>query len=84
MNEDQPRSNHKWLMLGVAGLVSGTVMLIVFRSLPFASGTTAATIIAIVVLKHLAFLVAVGSPLAAFFQSAKSKLGERCPFLPHS
>jgi uncharacterized membrane protein YjjP (DUF1212 family) len=80
MNESQRKRNRKWLILGGAGLASGLIMLLVFRSITAASGTAAATIAGIIVLKHLALAVAVSSPIAALFQSVKPTLRAYCPW----
>jgi len=73
------RRQHKWLALGIVGLISGLLMLYLFRSIPIAS-TTAVAVIAVIVLKHLALAVAVGSPLVVFFKSIKPTLRDYCPF----
>ena len=78
MNQRRQRRNRKWLILGAAGLVSGIAMLMFFRSVPMASRTAAATIVAIIALKHLALLIAVSSPLAALFQSLRPMLRAFC------
>lgn len=82
MNPRQRRRTRKWLILGVAGMAAGTAMLYFFRSIPVASGTAAATIIAMIVLKHVALFVAVSSPMAALLQSLKPKLREICGRAP--
>ena len=76
------RRNRKWLVLGIAGTVSGLLMLVLFRSIPLASGSAAATVVAIIALKHLALFVAVSSPAAALFQSLKPKVRAYCPWRP--
>jgi hypothetical protein len=78
MNERQRRRGQKWTVLGVAGMISGIVMLLFFRSVPLASSSAVGTILAIIVLKHLALFVAVSSPLAAIFQSVKPRLRAFC------
>jgi hypothetical protein len=72
------KRNRKWLILGIAGSASGLLMLLLFRSLPMASGTAAATILAIIALKHLALFIAVGSPMAAFTQTIRPHLRAFC------
>jgi hypothetical protein len=72
--------NRKWLVLGAAGFVSSVLMLVLFRSIPMAAGTAATVIVAIIALKHLALFIAVGSPIAALFQSVKPRLRAYCPF----
>ncbi len=74
------RRRRKWLALGIVGLLSGLFMLFVSRSIPIASTTAAATIISVIVLKHVALAIAVGSPLAALFNSIKPILRAHCPF----
>lgn len=64
--------------LAIVGSILGIAMLLLFRSIPIAAGT--AVIVAIVVFKHLALALIVGSPLAAAFQSQKSKIRSYCPF----
>lgn len=78
MNERQSKQRRKWIFLGAAGLASGLAMLLVFKSLPIASGTAAGLVIAIIVAKHAALFLAVSSPMAALFQSIKPKLREIC------
>jgi hypothetical protein len=78
MTERQRKRRQKWMVLGVVGMISGIVMLLFFRSVPLASGSAAATILAIIALKHLALFIAVSSPLAAIFQSIKPRLRAFC------
>lgn len=78
MNKRRQQRNRKWSILGATGLLSGLATLLLFRSLPTASGTAAATILGIVVLKHVALFVAVSSPLAALFQTLKPRLRALC------
>ncbi len=66
------------MVLGIAGFLGGATMLAVFRSIPMASGSAAATILALIALKHLALFIAVSSPAAAFWQSMKPRLREWC------
>lgn len=68
----------KWTILGIAGMVSGLLMLLVFKSIPVASGSAAMTVIAIIALKHLALFIAVSSPFPALFQSLKPRLRAFC------
>ncbi len=84
MNENQRRRNRKWLILGVAGLISGFLMLLIFKSIPMASGTAATVIVAVVALKHLALFVAVSSPALALFQALKLKVRPYCPWPPEN
>ena len=72
----------KWLILGTVGFVTGTATILLLKSLPIAAGTAAAVIVVIVVLKHAALALALGSPLAAFFQSMKPRIREYCPWGP--
>ena len=76
---DERQRRHRWAALGIIGLASGLIMLLIFRSIPIASTTAAATVIGIIVLKHLALAIAVGSPLAAFFKSIRPALRAHCP-----
>jgi formate hydrogenlyase subunit 4 len=70
----------KWAVLAISGSISGVAMLLLFRSIPIAAGTGTAVILAMIVLKHLALAIIVGSPLAALFQNIKPKLRSHCPF----
>ncbi len=54
-----------------------------FRSLALASGSAAILVVAIIAAKHLALLVAAGSPLAVLVQHLKPKVRAYCPFAPH-
>lgn len=72
----------KWLILGAAGLASGVLTLLPFRSIPVASGTAAIAMVSRVAAKHLALLVAAGSPLAAFLQILEPKVRPYCPWAP--
>jgi hypothetical protein len=74
---------HKWLILGAAGLAGGLLALLVFRSLSLASGTAVMATVALIAAKHLALLVAAGSPLAALFQYLKPRVRAYCPWAPH-
>ncbi|HTW34205.1 MAG TPA: hypothetical protein VMD53_06285 [Rhizomicrobium sp.] len=74
------RQTHKWLTLGTVGLASGVVTLLVFRSIPMASGTATIAVVALIAAKHLALAVAAGSPLAALFQVLKPKVRPYCPW----
>jgi hypothetical protein len=76
------RRLRKWVVLGVAGLAGGLLTLWLLRSIPMAAGTTVFIMAAVVILKHLALAVAIGSPLAAFFQGGRAKIREHCPFKP--
>ncbi len=82
MRRRSSKSNHSTLLLGAAGLVSGIVMLLIFRSIPVASGSAAAIILTLLVLKHLALFLAVSSPAAALWSSMRSKLPAHCPLRP--
>ena len=82
MDDRQHGRNRKWLILGAAGFASGVVALVIFHSIPMASGTAAATIIAVIALKHLALALAVGSPAIALLQSVKPRLRAHCPWPP--
>jgi hypothetical protein len=70
----------KWAILAVAGAVSGTAMLLLLHSIPIATGTATIVIATVIVLKHLALTITVGSPLAALFRSIRPKLRSHCPF----
>jgi|HubBroStandDraft_1064217.scaffolds.fasta_scaffold366982_1 hypothetical protein len=70
----------KWAILAIAGSIAGMAMLLLFRSIPIAAGTATAVIVAIIILKHLALAIIVGSPLTAMFQSIKPKIRSYCPF----
>jgi hypothetical protein len=72
----------KWLVMSLAGSASGALTLFLFRSIPMASGTAIVAVIALVAVKHLALAIAVGSPLAALFQSIKPTIRAYCPFAP--
>jgi hypothetical protein len=74
---------HKWLILGAAGLAGGLFALLVFRSVSLASGTAVIAAVALIAAKHLALLVAAGSPLAALFQFLKPRVRAYCPWAPH-
>lgn len=56
------KRTRKWLILGIVGLASGVLTLLLFRSLPMASGSAALTIVAVIAAKHLALAAAAGSP----------------------
>ena len=72
----------KWLLLGATGLVSGLATLVIFHSIPMASGTATVAAVSLIVAKHLALLVAAGSPFAALFQSLKPRVRAYCPWAP--
>lgn len=76
------KRTRKWLILGIVGLASGVLTLLLFRSLPMASGSAALTIVAVIAAKHLALAAAAGSPLAAMAQILKPKLRPHCPWAP--
>jgi len=80
MNDKQ--RTHKWLILGATGLASGVVTLLIFRSIPMASGTAAITLTLLIAAKHLALAVAAGWPLAALFEILKPKVRPYCPWAP--
>jgi hypothetical protein len=69
----------KWVILAAAGSVCGVAMLLLFRSISIATGTATGVILAIIVLKHLALALIVGSPLAALFRNIGPKLRSHCP-----
>jgi hypothetical protein len=69
--------------MGATGLAAGLLTLAVFRSIPMASGTAAAAVVALIAAKHLALAIAAGSPLAALFQILKPKVRPYCPWEPH-
>jgi hypothetical protein len=70
----------KWTTLALVGSLTGLAILLLFRSIPIAAGSATAIIVAIIVVKHVALAIIVGSPLAAAFQSLKPKIREHCPF----
>lgn len=70
----------KWAILAAAGTITGMAMLMLFQSIPIAAETAATVIMVIIILKHLALAMIVGSPLAAMFQSIKPKIRAHCPF----
>lgn len=78
MDERKRRRQRKWLILGVAGSLSGFVMLLLFRSVAAASDAAMSTVLAIIVMKHLALAIIAGSPLAALFQTMKPRLRAHC------
>lgn len=82
MDETERRRRRKWLILGAGGGLSGLVALLVFRSIPIASGTAAVIVVAIIVVKHLALAIAVGSPTVAILRSVRKHLQDVCPFRP--
>jgi hypothetical protein len=75
--------HHTWLILGVAGLAGGVFALLFFRSISLASGGAVMAVIALIAAKHLALLIAAGSPLAALFQYLKPRVRAYCPWAPH-
>lgn len=70
----------KWMVLAAAGSMAGIAMLLLFRSIPVAAGTATVVIVGIILLKHLALAIIIGSPLTAVFQSIKPKIRSWCPF----
>jgi hypothetical protein len=70
----------KWVSLAAAGSITGSAILYVFRSIPIAAGTASAMIVAVIILKHLALALVVGSPLTAILQNLKSNIRPHCPF----
>jgi hypothetical protein len=74
---------HKWLILGAAGLAGGVFALLFFRSISLASGAAVMAAVALIAAKHLALLIAAGSPLAALFQFLKPRVRAYCPWAPH-
>jgi hypothetical protein len=74
------RRQRKWAILAMAGSITGMAMLLLLRSTPLAAGTATAVIVGIIVIKHVALAMIVGSPLAALFQSLKPKIRAHCPF----
>jgi hypothetical protein len=82
MDDRQRKRNRKWLILGGVGSISAFIVLLIFRSIPMASGTAALTVITIIGLKHLVLFIAVSSPAVALFQSVKPKLQTYCPWAP--
>jgi hypothetical protein len=83
MSKKGPRMNsrqRKWALLATAGAITGVAMLLLFRSIPIATGTATGVIVAIIILKHLALALVVGSPLVAAFENIRPKLRAHCPF----
>jgi hypothetical protein len=76
------KKKRKWLILGSAGVLSGTATILLLRSLPIAVGTAAGVMVGIVLLKHVALALAVGSPMATLFQSMKPRIRAYCPWAP--
>ncbi len=76
------RQTRKWLIMGAVGSFSGLLTLLIFRSIPIASGTTALALIGLIVVKHVALALAVGSPFAAVLHSIKPALRAHCPWAP--
>jgi hypothetical protein len=74
------RRQQKWMMLAAAGSISGIAILVLFRSIPIAAGTGIGIIIGIVVLKHLALALIIGSPLAVMFRRIRPTIRSHCPF----
>jgi hypothetical protein len=70
----------KWALLAAAGTITGMAMLLLFQSILIAAGTVATVMMVIIILKHLALALIIGSPLAAVFQSIKPKIRAHCPF----
>jgi len=81
VKKPQP-TGHNPILLGLAGLVTGVVVLVILQSLPIATGAAAATVVALLVLKHLALFLAVSSPAAALWNTMREKLPARCPLAP--
>lgn len=82
MDDRQRRPIRKWLVLGGVGSIGGLIMLLVFRSIPMAAGTAAATVVTIIALKHLALFIVVGSPAAALFKFVQPRVRAYCPWAP--
>ena len=78
MTERQRKRVRKWTILGIAGMLSGLLMLRFFKSIPVATGSAAAMVLGIIVLKHLALFILVSSPLPALFESLKPRLRAFC------
>lgn len=78
MTDREKKRTRKWIVLGAAGLVTGLGALRLFRSIPVSAGTAVAVMAALIVLKHVALFLIVGSPLAAIVQSIKPKLRAVC------
>jgi hypothetical protein len=57
----------------MAGSIIGMAMLLFFRSIPLAAGTATAVIVSIIVIKHVALAMIVGSPLAALFPEPQAE-----------
>jgi hypothetical protein len=68
--------------MGASSLLTGLLTLLLFRSIPMASGTAAIAVVSLIAAKHLALFVAAGSPLAALLQMLKPKLRPYCPWAP--
>jgi hypothetical protein len=69
----------KWIILAAAGSLAGAAMLLLFRSIPIAAGTATTVIVGIVILKHVALAIIVGSPLAGLFKSIQPNARTYCP-----
>jgi hypothetical protein len=70
----------KWGVLAAAGSIADVAMLLLFRSIPIAAGTATAAVFGIIILKHFALAIALGSPLAAIFKGVKPNIRRYCPF----
>jgi ABC-type Fe3+ transport system permease subunit len=73
------RRQRKWATTAVVGTTVGLAILLLFRSIPLAAGTATAVIVGMIVVKHVALAMIVGSPLAALFQSLRPKIRELAP-----
>jgi hypothetical protein len=74
------RKQQKWMMLAAAGSISGVAILALFRSIPIAAGTGVGIIVGIIVLKHLALVLIISSPLAVILQRIRPTIRSHCPF----
>lgn len=70
------RRQWKSAALAAVGTIAGIVALLLIRSIPIAAGAAATFVVALIVLKHLALAIIVGSPLAAVLPKIRS----HCPF----
>jgi hypothetical protein len=64
----------KWTILAAVGLAVGLATFLIAQSYGAASGAAVTAMVALVVVKHLGVLAAVGSPLTAFVQMMHARL----------
>jgi hypothetical protein len=78
--ESMNLKQQKWMMLAAAGSISGITILVLFRSIPIAAGTGVGIIVGLIVVKHLALVLIISSPLAVIFRRIRPKIRSHCPF----